>query len=85
MLIQSIKLEVMFEKAMLQADSVFAYRKINNTSHLIGSTDKYFAALIGKDCVLLHSWKLKSEGRRKDSQMSLPEIDIGGSCNGLMK
>lgn len=46
-------------KAVLQADSVLAYRKTNNMTHVICLTDTDFAALIGKDTLLLRGWKLK--------------------------
>ena len=52
-------------KAILQADYVIAYRSLNKMNHIICSKDTNFAALIGKDCLLLRGWKLKSNGRKK--------------------
>ena len=45
----------------------------------ISKTD--FAALIGKDTLLLRGWKLKISGRKKDNAMTMSDIEIGGACN----
>ena len=71
------------KKVILQAD-VLAYRSLNKMSHVIGSKDTNFAALIGKDCSLLRGWKLKSNGQKRGSKTTLSKIEIGGSCSTIM-
>ena len=69
---------------MLQADSVLAYRKINKMTRVICSKDTDFAALIGKDALLLRGWKLMISGRKKDNAMTMSDIEIGGACNSIV-
>ena len=71
--------------AAFQADTLMAYRFLNNESRLIIGNDTDFAALIGKDAFVIRNFKFGRERCTKHIEsMKLHSIEIGGASNVMM-